>query len=70
MKLLRKLIYQVMKDEFLRDVLVELDPEKRYILFLPGDMNEEDLRNHFESLRGKVNLVVVTTDSAKLLELT
>jgi hypothetical protein len=54
----------------LKDVaLFELDPNKHYILILPSDISVEDSKEAFASFREKINLVVLHTDNAKLLEL-
>lgn len=64
----RKIIRDVLAKE-IQHILVELDPNKHYILVVPGDFSEEELRRNFSGLAG-LNIVILSADNVKLLEIT
>ena len=45
-----------------------LDDDKRYMLFLPTDVDHDRLRESTEHWRGKVDLVIILTDQFNLIE--
>lgn len=49
--------------------LVELDPNKNYILVVPLSVSDESIKEGLRSLDGTVNLMVIKADSVSLLSL-
>jgi hypothetical protein len=67
---IRKLIREALA-EHISNMLVELDPEKHYILIVPDGpdgISADDLRAGFASFAG-LNLVVLSASNVKLLEI-
>jgi hypothetical protein len=53
----------------LRDFVLELDPNKYYLLILPEDISPEDSAKALQPFANKFNLAVLHANTAKLLEL-
>jgi hypothetical protein len=51
------------------NMLLELDPNKYYILVVPLDVDQDQLKKEFEHLRGKVNITVLVASGVRLLEI-
>lgn len=56
----------------IREVVLELDSNKSYILVLPEDLSGEDVDNAFRQFKANknpVNLVIIRSDMVRLIEL-
>jgi hypothetical protein len=60
-------IRQIFMDAF-RQVLYEADKEKRYMMFLPTDINEKELREAIKPFKDKIDLVIIQADDVTILE--
>lgn len=56
--------------EEIRGSFIELDPNKMYLLIVPSSVDGEELRRELSHYAGKINLITIIADNAKLLELT
>jgi hypothetical protein len=63
-----KALMERLKKAILEDALIELDPEKYYILILPESMSLEDSMKTLRKFTDKFNLAVIHADNVKVLE--
>jgi hypothetical protein len=67
-KHLRKIMREELAD-VLRQAIIELDPNKHYILVVPTDIPDDQLRAAFAGFAGKQNLAVLSAENVRLIEL-
>jgi len=65
---LRKQVRRILR-ELLPDALIELRPESTYLLILPQDIPERELRDMFKGFPEKPKIFFLQAESVKLLEL-
>lgn len=68
MGILRSIVRKEL-ETYLGDIVVTLDPSKFYIITIPTDLDLDQVRESFDSLRGKLNIIVLQADNVKVLEL-
>jgi hypothetical protein len=52
-----------------KHLLIELDPEKNYILVVPKRVSVEEIRKTFMDMKLKTNVVVLSANDVKIIEL-
>ncbi len=48
--------------------MVELDPDKHYLLFLPADVDEKELQKQIKPLQDNLNMLILTVDHFRIFE--
>lgn len=67
-KQLKKAVEEILLD-IVSDFILELDPEKYYILVLPEDMSVEQSSRVLKRFTDRANLAVLHAKDVKILEL-